>query len=328
MAHDRSVKAALVFLGFAVFFAFSAAKQLERYPVAPPAIAGIYCCLLLLVGMWLLPAFPNLREGARRRLSGARGAIGGLLLLVTPYLIYALGTGDFSWYALARIAALPAGPIAIFTLAPVRTPKKLTWQDAAALAWLATPILARWLGGLWTVPVNLDFMARLYVCVVGAWSFLLYRGIEGAGYEARLDAPILRAALVNFALFTIVGLPLGLAMGFIAWNPSWRGPWQMFFDFITLFIFIAIPEELFFRGLLQNLLEGSWQSRHGAQAAAAVLFGFTHILHGFPNWPYVLLASIAGWFYGSAWRSTRSLVASGITHALVDAVWRTWFEAG
>jgi membrane protease YdiL (CAAX protease family) len=70
-----------------------------------------------------------------------------------------------------------------------------------------------------------------------------------------------------------------------------------------------------------------WGSRYGAQAGAAMLFGFMHILHGFPNWRYVLMASIAGWFYGSAWRSTRSLVASGVTHALVDAIWRTWFEA-
>ena len=116
-------------------------------------------------------------------------------------------------------------------------------------------------------------------------------------------------------------------MGFIAWNPNWQGPWPFLFEAVTLFVFVAIPEEMFFRGLLQNLLEGAWQSRYGAQAFAAVLFGLTHILHGFPNWPYVLMASIAGWFYGSAWRSTRSLVASGMTHALVDAVWRTWFDA-
>ena len=47
-------------------------------------------------------------------------------------------------------------------------------------------------------------------------------------------------------------------MGFIAWNPDWQGPWRFFFDFVTLFVFIAVPEEMFFRGLLQNLLEGSW----------------------------------------------------------------------
>jgi membrane protease YdiL (CAAX protease family) len=322
------VRPALVYLAFAVFFGFSAATQLERHPVAPAAVAGIYICLLLLVGLWLLPAFPALRKAARERLGGWHGVAAGLSLLLAPYLIYAAGTGDFSWWALGRLAALPAGLLALYTLAPVRDPRRLGRQDALALVWLATPVLARWLGGLWNVPVNLDFMARLYVCVVGAWAFLVYRGLEGAGYEARFSGAILRAALQNFLLFSVIALPLGLAMGFIAWNPNWRGPWQLLFDVVTLFVFVAIPEELFFRGLLQNLLEGAWRSRYAAQAVAAVLFGFTHILHGFPNWRYVLLASIAGWFYGSAWRSTRSLVASGLTHALVDALWRTWLEAG
>jgi len=32
------------------------------------------------------------------------------------------------------------------------------------------------------------------------------------------------------------------------------------FDYLTIFLFIAMAEELFFRGLLQNLLEGSLRS--------------------------------------------------------------------
>jgi hypothetical protein len=310
-----------------VFFGVSAAIQLRRYPLPLPALAGVYLCLLLLIGLWLLPAFPGLRTRARKQFAGVRGGLAACALLLAPYCLYSLGTGDFSVTAIARLAAMACVPILVFAVFPLRSPQKLAWQDGVALVWLATPVLARWLGGLWTAPVNLDFMARLFVVVVGAWSYLILRGTEGAGYEARFSTAIARASLINLALFSIAGIPLGLAMNFISWNPNWQGAWQFFFDCVTIFVFIAIPEELFFRGLVQNLLEGSWGSRYGAQAVAAVLFGFMHILHGFPNWPYVLLASIAGWFYGSAWRSTRSLVASGITHALVDAIWRTWFEA-
>jgi hypothetical protein len=322
-----SVRPVLVYGAFVLFFGVSAAVQLRRYPLAAPALAGVYFCLLLLVGLWLLPAFPALRERAQRRFAGLQGALIGWALLLAPYCVYALGTADFSVTALARLAAMASAPILIFAVFPVRSPEKLAWQDGVALVWLAAPVLARWLGGLWTVPVNLDFMARLYVVVVGAWSYLIFRRTAGAGYEARFSVGIARAALLNLALFSVIGIPLGLGLNFIAWNPHWQGAWQFFFDCVTIFVFIAIPEELFFRGLLQNLLEGSWGSRYGAQAAAAVLFGFMHILHGFPNWRYVLMASIAGWFYGSAWRSTRSLAASGTAHALVDAIWRTWFEA-
>jgi uncharacterized protein len=39
------------------------------------------------------------------------------------------------------------------------------------------------------------------------------------------------------------------------------------------------------------------------------------------NWRYVLLAAIAGIFYGRAWRRERRVGASAVTHATVDSVW-------
>ncbi len=92
------------------------------------------------------------------------------------------------------------------------------------------------------------------------------------------------------------------------------------------FFFVAIPEELFFRGLLQNMLE----ARIGHPKSlfvAAIIFGLSHFNKPLPfNWRYVLLATIAGLFYGRAWRSGRRLFASGITHTLVDVVWGLWFK--
>lgn len=177
--------------------------------------------------------------------------------------------------------------------------------------------------------MELDFLARLYAAAIGAWSFLIVRGTPAAGYELRFDGPVAKAAAVNFLAFSLIAVPLGLAIGFIAWNPSWHGPGAFGFDLLTIFLFVALLEELFFRGLLQNLLEGRLGRPLAAQAIVSILFGLAHIQHApFPNWRYVLLATIAGWFYGQAWRSTRCLIASATTHALVDAVWRTWFEAG
>jgi membrane protease YdiL (CAAX protease family) len=39
------------------------------------------------------------------------------------------------------------------------------------------------------------------------------------------------------------------------------------------------------------------------------------------NWRYVLVAAVAGIFYGRAWRADRRVGASAITHATVDTVW-------
>jgi uncharacterized protein len=60
----------------------------------------------------------------------------------------------------------------------------------------------------------------------------------------------------------------------------------------------------------------------------AIVFGLSHwnnqAIHF--NWRYVLLATLAGIFYGRAWRSERLVAASALTHASVDTVWSIWLR--
>jgi uncharacterized protein len=117
-------------------------------------------------------------------------------------------------------------------------------------------------------------------------------------------------------------------MQFTRWNPRWRGTVPFLLDFLGIFLFIAVLEELFFRGFLQNLISRTLRSWIAGQALVSALFGLFHILHApFPNWRYVALASVAGWFYGSAFRSSGTLMAPALVHATVDTVWRTWLSA-
>ncbi|HEY1216051.1 MAG TPA: CPBP family intramembrane glutamic endopeptidase, partial [Bryobacteraceae bacterium] len=96
-------------------------------------------------------------------------------------------------------------------------------------------------------------------------------------------------------------------------------------SYLEIVLFIAVLEELFFRGFLQNLLEKSLRSHWLGQLIASGIFGLFHILHApFPNWRYVLLASVAGWFYGAAYRSGGTLLSSVLAHATVDTVWRSF----
>ena len=92
-------------------------------------------------------------------------------------------------------------------------------------------------------------------------------------------------------------------------------------------LFTAWPEEFLFRGLLQNLLSKSFRSEWVGLIVASVIFGFSHILHApFPNWKYVFLATIAGFFYGRAWMKTESLVPGVLIHAAVDTLWHILFR--
>jgi membrane protease YdiL (CAAX protease family) len=92
-------------------------------------------------------------------------------------------------------------------------------------------------------------------------------------------------------------------------------------------LFTAWPEEFLFRGLLQNTLSRAMKSDNGGWILASILFGASHLPNnGFPNWRYALLATIAGLFYGRAWRKTGSLLPAALVHMLVDATWHFLFR--
>lgn len=319
-----------VYVALLALFAYAGAIALRRYPVGAWEAACIYGCLALLFGLYLAAGFGGPREWLRARCHGwghiwARAA-GCVFLFLLPYLLYCAGSGDFRWPAFAKLAGLTTLVFELYALAPVRDPKRIAWQDAVVLAALILPLLFGAAGGIWNKPAGMEFMARTFLVAVTSWGFVIWRGTEGVGYRFTLSRRILRDAAVNLAQFALLAIPLGLAIRFISWNPQWPGVQAFIFRYVTIFLFVAVLEELLFRGIIQNLLEGLLGSRWVAQVAASALFGFSHVLHApAPNWRYVGIATLAGWFYGSAYRTHRSLVASSGVHALVDTLWRTFF---
>ncbi|MGB9147106.1 MAG: CPBP family intramembrane glutamic endopeptidase, partial [Acidobacteriaceae bacterium] len=156
----------------------------------------------------------------------------------------------------------------------------------------------------------------------GLYGFLAIRRLTGVGFDLRLRLRDLGIGLREFAFYAPIAISLGLARGFLHLHAHIAHPWLAAPAWIFTFFAVALPEEIFFRGWMQNLLE----RRLGSTAAlfvTACIFGLAHFnkraLHF--NWRYVLLAAIAGIFYGRAWRQDRRIGASAITHATVDTLW-------
>jgi membrane protease YdiL (CAAX protease family) len=320
---------AALMAALAVIFAAAARVYLQRYPLPMAAVAGIYVCFILSLALALAPGLRGSRAALERWFMPRRKAPALVLIWVAPYLIYAAGTGDFRWSALATLLAVGAAMVALYACFPVHEKAEFGWQDACVAGVLIAVVLSRQLRGIWNVPQNLDFVGRLYLIGAAGWCWTLVRVVPGLGYELTLRVRTLKAAGVNFVWFALLALPAGLALRFIAWNPRWRGWPQLGLDYLQIFLFIALLEELFFRGFLQTLLAKTLRSQYGAQALVACLFGLFHILHApFPNWRYVALATVAGWFYGSAFRQGGGVMAAALMHAAVDTVWRTFFTRG
>jgi uncharacterized protein len=201
-------------------------------------------------------------------------------------------------------------------------------------------VLALWL------PVELDLLPRIPLTLapgfvvpalkllaldVALMVFLLLRPLPGVGYTFALRRDEIRRALLAFVAFAAAAIPLALAIGFAAYRGAAFDLARWVLLVLGIFFFIALPEELLFRGLIQNLIERQWGRSWSTLLAAALVFGAAHLNnvsagYGVPNVPYMLMAALAGLAYGWVWRATGTITAAAITHTLVDGLWVAAFR--
>ena len=91
--------------------------------------------------------------------------------------------------------------------------------------------------------------------------------------------------------------------------------------FGIIFAATALPEEILFRSLIQNLLMLRFGESGRTLLAASLIFGCAHLDNGpqaVPNWRYAILAAIAGWAYGKVFQKSSTVLSSAGLHAMVD----------
>ena len=266
---------------------------------------------LLLAPYWAFGF--GLDRWLRPRLTNPLTLVLASTLLMLPYLVYALPRGQFRWgLCLAMLAIILA-----VTAIPYH------WL---ALAILALAVELHLLDAAWPAP-GLGGLAKLLLVDAALYRFLVARPIAGIGFDFRARWSDLKIGLREFLFYTPVALALGFLLGFLHLHKTLASPLWFASGWIFTLFFIALPEELFFRGLILNLLE----RRVGTSRAlwiTSILFGLAHFNKraAFFNWRYVILAALAGFFYGRAWLAQRRLMASSITHATVDTVWSIWLR--
>ncbi|MCU1310912.1 MAG: Abortive infection protein [Candidatus Angelobacter sp.] len=261
----------------------------------------------------------------RKLLNSRRKRIIAAAIFLFPYLVYALPRGEFRISVATAILFLSVGLTALFEFSPSRTRQAADWRDFIVLALLGLTVNQRWLGGAWAHP-GLGGLAKLLLTDIGLYLYLVVRELDGVGYDFTPRMDDVKVGLREWALFAPIAIVLGLALGFLHFHAQLPSPWAIPAAWLLTFVLVAVPEELFFRGLMQNLLERRFGGR-AALIATSIIFGLSHYnKRAVFNWRYVLLATIAGIFYGRAWRYRRRIFTSAITHTTVDVLWSTWFR--
>jgi CAAX protease family protein len=290
-------------------------------------VATIAALVLLLLPYFLLGATDLASRLSTWAETRRTRALALLALPLLPYLVYASGTGAFTWTAIFKLVGFPLLPLVLLLWARRSGPPPRL-QDALAVLAVWLPVELGWLRDVWPWPAGAGAftMTAILAVDVTVILFVSIRRLEGVGYSLAIRRADLREALWNLLMFLSIGIPIGLWTRFIGAAHGVKSVPELASQFVGIFLVVAVPEELLFRGLIQNLLEKLLPSTY-ALLLAALIFGLAHLNNGpTPDWRYVLLATIAGVFYGRAYQRSGGLMAACLVHAAVDTIWREIFR--
>lgn len=282
--------------------------------VAIPLLAAF----LVEYPFYLVPGFESVREHWARRLPTWL-----TLSCLAPYLIYSIKTGEFRWWVLVQLAALALAFTLWYKILP---PAPLA--DAAFLALVAAVVLRAYLDPIYQSPwpgLHIEILGYLALRRLCIMVLLVERRVTCTNFGFWPNWTEWKIGLRNFVYFLIVAVPLAWATRLVRVGPG-IAVWKIAGIFLGVLWVLALPEEFFFRGVLQQWMTQWTGSPAFGLIAASILFGAVHLgFRGFPNWKFAFAAAVAGLFYGRAFRQAGSVRASMVTHALVVTMWRAWF---
>ena len=284
---------------------------------------------LIEVALYLLPGFASGRALVESFHPLAVRAFAIEVSALVPYCVYALGTGTFHWRSLGWLALVTTALSAWYVL---RT-KKQFYADLLFLALIAAVLLTKLFDRIYIElhpRVPAEKLGQLMWIRTGILSVLTIRGMSGINFgflPTRKDWSI---GIQQFVLFTPVAILLGIAIRFAqphaAFTVWWKGVALAIGTFAAVLWVLALSEEFFVRGMLQQLLVKRLKSTAGGLILTSLLFGAVHLpFRHFPNWRFALLAALAGIFYGLAYLRAGSVRAAMVTHALVVTTWKVFF---
>jgi membrane protease YdiL (CAAX protease family) len=304
-------------IGFAFWYAGDRGIPAETAAALLPAF-------LLEVVLYVASGLRKVRERLEE-LPPALLAAGLALTAPLSYFACALPTGTVSLLSLVILIALAL--VASFWYL-VFGPRPAA--DAGFLVLMAVPLLLDTFNVVYPdiaerVPVKTLGVLMWYR--TGLLSVLTIRRMEGIGFGFLPKRGEWVIGIRNFIWFLPIGLITAFSLGFVEVRPlqfNARTVLIALATFAGVLWVLAVAEEFFFRGLLQQMLTRLFGSQTAGLILASLIFGAVHLPYrAFPNWRFAVLAACAGVFYGRAYQQAGSIRAAMVTHAMVVTVWKT-----
>jgi membrane protease YdiL (CAAX protease family) len=287
------------------------------------AALPIAAAFLIEFPFYILPAFKGPREWLARLRKPAAAFLFAMSAMA-PWVVYSIATGEARWHNLELLAAVSL--LISFWYVGLRAAPV---TDLLFLGGVAAIYLSKVFDTIYLSPIpklQLSVLGHLMLIRTAAVAVLVLRGGVQAEYRFIPSRAEWWTGLRYFAMMLPVIAAAYWSLGLVRWraHPSLIA----LAAFPAVLWVLALSEEFFFRGLLQQWI-GQWTgSAIGALIAASVLFGCAHLgFHRiFPNWRWAIVAGILGIFCGLAWRNSRSVQAAMVTHALTVTLWQVFLQ--
>jgi membrane protease YdiL (CAAX protease family) len=240
------------------------------------------------------------------------------------------------FHGAARLAGAGSAPLALLVLAYTAAPVLCAFVQGPSHAPRPTAldflgILLLWLplefaAGASLVPRPaqgfLHSVAYGIAILLGLVLGTGFRSFAGLKYNLPRRIRDLWLPLAGFAMVAPVLAAVGIALGFIPLPhlPA-QSAGRMAGAAGLIYAGTALPEEILFRGLIQNLLMQRFGDGTRTLLVASFIFGCAHLDNGpqpLPNWRYMILATIAGLAYGRVFQKASTVLSSAGLHMLVD----------
>ena len=289
--------------------------------------AGVFALFLIGFPYILLLTSPTIHLLAQQARKKALFVFLAPAYIIASYLIYSLGTASFKITHLLAISLYATLPC-LFLYGARRKPGTLCINDILFIIAIWIPIDSAMIQEVWPWPSGIAKnvytipMAVTLVC----FAVLGLRGLEGLTFRWPNSLSDWKITAGCFFGFLAIGMPLGFLTEFIAYNPKNSGFGGVLLSCVLTFLLVAVPEEVLFRGIIQNHLQKILKKPVYGLMIASVVFGVSHFNNGpTPDWRYVFIASIAGVFYGLSYNKSKSLIPAILVHTAVDVVWIEYF---
>ncbi|MBN2413698.1 CPBP family intramembrane metalloprotease [candidate division KSB1 bacterium] len=329
-----------------IILVFSFTFYLIRVPSGIGFAISAFLALILFISPFILLANPTLIKILRKDIETHPIHVWILpSFLFVVLLIYAFITGHADGPGILKGFLYCFVPFLLFMLLKNSSPV-LTIPDVILVLVLWLPVEFGFVPDL-GIP-HVQSVINVYLLIglnIILYVYLVMRQLPDMGYTFRLKDHEWRTAVMNFLILLVIAIPVGLLTHFIVFSRTMPSFGEMIQKLLFICFFVALPEEILFRGVILNLIEkqlgGVKKAGTIAMLISSVLYGLAHGNNSSPPfidlspgslgtwhvpWAFMLLATIAGVFYGLTYIKTRKIFAAVIVHLFINWSWFVFFS--